>query len=146
MINIAQWMERQEPLLQQLGSVSLVVFAITLVALPAIVISLPEDYFTRERRESARPTRKYPPLWGLLTLLKNLLGSILIVAGVVMLVLPGQGTVTILIGLALTNFPGKYKLQRRIAAQPAVGKTLNRIRELAGRTALRMPTDQSIPH
>ena len=58
-----------------------------------------------------------------------------------MLVLPGQGTVTILIGLALTNFPGKYALEQRIVCQPAVAKTLNRIRQLGGVPPFRMPCE-----
>ena len=61
-----------------------------------------------------------------------------------MLLLPGQGIVTVLIGFALTNFPGKYAIERRIACQPAVGRTLNRIREWAGRPPLRLPPEGEI--
>jgi hypothetical protein len=68
----------------------------------------------------------------------------LILAGIAMLVLPGQGTVTILIGLALTNFPGKYALERRIASQPAVRATLNKIRGLAGCSPLRFQDEDEI--
>ena len=138
---IMEWIEGNGPLLQQIGIVSLVTLVVTLVALPIIVIKLPVDYFTQERRVSTRQDRKYPLLWGIGALVKNLLGVILIVAGLAMLVLPGQGIVTILIGLALTNFPGKYAIERRIARQPAVGKTLNRIREWAGQPPLIMPAE-----
>lgn len=44
--------------------------------------------------------------------LRNVLGAILLVAGIAMLVLPGQGVPTILISLGLMNFPGKYRLER----------------------------------
>lgn len=57
-----------------------------------------------------------------------------------MLILPGQGALTILIDLALTNFPGKYAIERRIASSPAVGWTLNRIRALAARPPLQLPS------
>ena len=63
-------------------------------------------------------------------------GLLLILAGIAMLVLPGQVTVTILIGLAITSFPVKYKLERSIASQPAVGATLNKIRKLTGKPPL----------
>ena len=76
-----------------------------------------------------------------LSVLKNLLGILLILAGLVMLVLPGQGAITILIGLALTNFPGKYAIEHRIVCQPAVAKTLNRIRELGGAPPFEMPCE-----
>ena len=133
------WVEGHEALLQLLGTASLILLAVTLIALPVVVAKLPEDYFTRERRESAGRGRKHPVFWSIVSLVKNVLGIVLIFAGIVMLVLPGQGAVTILIGLALTNFPGKYVIERRIACQPAVGRTLNRIRELFGQPPLRMP-------
>lgn len=139
MEKITQWLEGHQALVEQLGTLSLVVLAVTVVALPVVVIKLPEDYFTADRRKPASRTHGYPLLWAAVALLKNLLGLVLIVAGLVMLVLPGQGTVTILIGLALTNFPGKYAIERRIVCQPAVGKTLNRIRELGGVPPFSMP-------
>jgi len=140
---ITDWIEGHGELVQHLGTASLVMFVATLVLLPIVVAKLPEDYFTRDKRKPAASTRKRPLVWGALAVIKNLLGVVLILAGLAMLVLPGQGAVTILIGLALTNFPGKFALERRIARQPAVGKTLNRIRELAGRPPLQMPSPES---
>lgn len=139
MSDLTAWLDRQQPLLNQLGLISLITLAATVVVLPIVVINLPQDYFTRDHREVARETRRHPLVWGSLSLFKNLIGLVLIVAGLAMLLLPGQGTITILIGVALTNFPGKYKLERRIVAQPAVGRTLNKIREWAGRPPLGLP-------
>jgi len=137
---ILNWFNANEDLVQQIGNASLVVLGITIVLLPIVVAKLPADYFISEKREPARKTRKNPFLWTLLSFVKNLLGLFLILVGIAMLVLPGQGTVTILIGLAISNFPGKYKLERRIASQPAVGDTLNKIRKFTGATPLLMPT------
>lgn len=142
-VTIKDWIEVNGAFLQQIGTASLVLLVITLVALPIVVVKMPKDYFTHEQRGSTRRTRTHPLLWGMASLVKNLLGILLIVAGLAMLVLPGQGAVTILIGLALTNFPGKYAIERRIACQPAVGKTLNRIREWAGQSPLSMPAEAS---
>ena len=64
--------------------------------------------------------------------LKNLLGLLLMVMGVAMLVLPGQGILSILIGLSLMNFPGKYRLERYIAGRRPIRKSLNWIRARAG--------------
>jgi len=64
---------------------------------------------------------------------KNLLGCVIIVAGIVMLVLPGQGILTILAGIMLLDFPGKYRLLRWIVARPQVLRTLNWLRRRAGR-------------
>lgn len=129
---ITQWLTEHQELIQQVGNLSLIVLGITVLALPAVVKQLPEDYFVSESREPARETRKHPLVWAVVSFCKNLLGVFLILVGIAMLVLPGQGTVTILIGLAISNFPGKYKLERKIVSNPAVGTTLNKIRELTG--------------
>ncbi len=141
MAGIGSWLQEHEQLFLQLGTVSLVLLAVTLVVLPIVVVTLPEDYFIRDKRAPAHRERKHPVFWGALSVFKNLVGLLLILAGLAMLVLPGQGLVTILIGLAMTNFPGKFTLERRIAGQPAVGQTLNTIRRLAGRPPLVMPTN-----
>ena len=69
----------------------------------------------------------------------SILGFVMILAGIAMLVLPGQGILTILMGVALANFPGKFTLERRLVRQPSVGRTLNRIREFAGKPQLEIP-------
>lgn len=139
---IMSWLSEHEALIEQIGSISLVILVITVIALPIIVKKLPRDYFVSEKREPASRARKHPVLWTLLSLLKNLVGVALILAGIAMLVLPGQGMVTILIGLAISNFPGKYQLERRIACQPAVGETLNKIRKITGAPPLQFPTKE----
>lgn len=59
---------------------------------------------------------------------KIILGIVLLVCGILMLVLPGQGLITILIGLSLLPFPGKDKMEQRILARNSVRSTLNWIR------------------
>ncbi len=139
MTEIMDWLRGHENILHQLGTLSLILLLVTVVVLPIAVAKLPEDYFEKEQREPASSKRKNPLLWTIISLIKNVIGLFMILAGLVMLVLPGQGTVAILVGLALTNFPGKYKLQRRIASQSAVLKTLNKVRELAKAPPFSMP-------
>jgi hypothetical protein len=136
---VMAWVRDHAQLFQQLGVLSLLLLVVTLVALPLVVVMLPEDYFVREKRNLASRRRKHPVFWGVLSVFKNLVGLVLVLAGVVMLVLPGQGLVTILVGLAMTNFPGKYAIERRIAGRPAVGTTLNAIRRFGGRPPLLLP-------
>lgn len=45
-------------------------------------------------------------------LVKNVFGFVLIVAGIVMLVTPGQGLLTIFLGLAIADWPGKRRFFR----------------------------------
>lgn len=137
--DLLDWLTGHQDLIRQIGNASLIILLLTVVALPLIVKQLPVDYFVNDKREPAWHERKYPLFWGVVTVLKNVLGLVLIVAGIAMLVLPGQGTVTVLIGLAITNFPAKYTLERRIASQRAVGATLNKIREWTGEPSLVLP-------
>lgn len=61
-------------------------------------------------------------------ILKNVLGVLIGILGVLMLITPGPGLIMILIGLALTSFPGKRVLMHRIGRQKTVFQTLNWMR------------------
>ncbi|HJO34917.1 MAG: PGPGW domain-containing protein [Pseudomonadota bacterium] len=116
---------------------SVAMFIGTLALIPWFVIRLPADYFCRRRRPLL-PLGRGLTGW-LLWLPKNLAGALLLVAGVAMLVLPGQGILTILLGLMLLDFPGKYQLEHRLLRRPRVLSTLNWLRRRAQRPPLRMP-------
>ena len=135
------WVREYQTVFQTLGVVSLSLLVVSLVVFPLVVVHLPADYFVREHRDPVRRRRSHPVLWAILVVAKNVVGLVLILAGVAMLVLPGQGILTILIGLALTNFPGKYTIERRLVSRPAVSKALNRIREIAHKPRLALPSD-----
>jgi hypothetical protein len=139
MTTITDWIQAHEQLLQLLGSLSLLLLALTLIALVLVIITLPADYFTRDHREPSSLAHPHPLPWRGLSLLKNLLGILFILLGIALLVLPGQGALTILIGLTMTNFPGKYRLERRMMRQRAIHKTLNQIRKLANHPPLEIP-------
>ena len=46
-----------------------------------------------------------------------------------MLVLPGQGIFTIVVGLILSNYPGKYSIERRLISIPSIYKGINWLRK-----------------
>jgi hypothetical protein len=72
---------------------------------------------------------------------KNLLGILLALAGLVMLVVPGQGLLTLVAGLMLVDFPGKYRLERWLATRPPVWRSINWLRRRAGREPLEQPDE-----
>lgn len=138
-VNLA-WIFRNATALWWLGIFSAVTFVGTLVVIPLLVIRIPANYFMYEAhwrllRQQPRATLRLLILLG-----KNLLGIVFVVAGLVMLLLPGQGVITILIGLMLMNFPGKHTLERSIVRQPAVLRALNWIRAKADQPPLVVPT------
>ena len=62
-------------------------------------------------------------------IIKNIIGYLLIFGGILMLVLPGQGLFTIFIGLMMSNYPGKYYIEKKIIAIPSILKTINWLRK-----------------
>lgn len=108
-----------------LGVVSVVMFVGSLLAVPWLIARAPKDYFAAERAESTR----HPAL----RVLKNLAGVLLLLAGLLMLLLPGQGILTVIVGLALLDLPGKHALLVRVAKRPKVMKALNYVRRRAHR-------------
>lgn len=79
------------------------------------------------------------PRSGLLQLLRNAVGLILLLLGVAMLVLPGQGLLTMLAALSLMDFRGKRRLECRLMLQPRVFAAINRFRLRSGQPRLLSP-------
>ena len=88
---MSDWIEQNYHMLQWLGSLSLCMFVFSLLTLALAIICLPQDYFVREQRPECHQRPVPPVLWGLCLLLKNALGCLLILLGLALLVLPGQG-------------------------------------------------------
>jgi hypothetical protein len=133
------WLHGSEAVLWWLGVLSVATFVGTLIVLPLLVARIPADYFRRDRRSASRHHAQLSVLRVLGVLLKNLLGIVLLLAGVAMLVLPGQGILTMLIGLMLMNFPGKHALEQRLVQQPSVLRAINWMRARAHQPALEVP-------
>jgi len=69
----------------------------------------------------------------MINIVKIMVGLFLLICGLVMLVLPGQGLLTMLMGLSLMPFPGKNKLEQTIIARKSVRYSLNWIRMKANK-------------
>jgi hypothetical protein len=129
-----QWVEGHEELLGWLAALSLGRHPAALL-LPVFVVRLPADYFLVSRSEAA--ARRGVVQW-IGRAGRNLLGLVFLLAGLAMLVLPGQGLLTMLIGLLLLDFPGKRAIERRLVRRPKILAFLNRIRARRGREPLRL--------
>jgi hypothetical protein len=134
---IWDWFEAHPAVWTTLVVVSALMFFGTLLLTPWLIVRIPADYFVRDRRVPSPWAQQHPAARMIGLVLKNVVGIVLILAGIAMLVLPGQGLVTILIGLMLTNFPGKFRLERWLIARPPVRRAVNWMRRRAGRAELR---------
>jgi hypothetical protein len=113
--------------------VSVIMIVASVLALPPILCRLPPDYFDHEKPHLLQRIRSAAPGKAVMLVAKNFAGVILVAAGILMLFLPGQGMLTILIGIILTDFPGKYRIERNIASNPKILAAINWLRKKHGR-------------
>jgi hypothetical protein len=117
-------------------AVFVVTCAASLVVVTFFVVRIPADYFSIERQPPAGPVGMRLAI----AILKNLVGVALVFVGIVLSVpgIPGQGILTILVGLMLTDLPGVRRLVRTLARRGSVRRALDTIRAKFGREPLKV--------
>ena len=135
------WFDENRALFWWVTAASAIVFVGTLLAIPWIVARIPADYFRRDRKHRPAWFDRYPALRIAVLIIKNLLGAVFVLAGIAMLILPGQGVLCILIGISLLNFPGKRRLERWLISRPSVMRAINWLRRRAGKPPLEPPEE-----
>ncbi len=119
---------------------SVIGFIGSLIAIPLILVRLPSDYFdTRVPRHWMKDHHPVLRVIGLVA--KNVIGVVFLVAGLAMLFLPGQGILTMLIGLSLMDFPGKQRLEAKLVGQPTVLSAINAMRKKFDKPPLMLAPD-----
>lgn len=134
------WIQSQTALIGWWAlALSTVMFVGGLVLMPVLLIRMSPDYFLHSEPAPESWRSRHPALRISIRIIRNLLGVLLLLAGLAMLVLPGQGIMTILVALSLLNFPGKRSLELRIVRQGPVLQAINWIRSRARRPPLVLP-------
>ena len=131
-----RWVEGNQALLLATAILSALTFFGTLALVPVLLRRMPANYFVGDHPPDDLVRRVPPSLRVFARILKNMLGVVLLGMGFLMLFIPGQGVLTMLLGIALLDFPGKRKLERRIALRPRVRKSIDWIRERRGQPPL----------
>lgn len=108
----------------------LVTFSISLAIVSVIMIKIPADYFKKDRSSKVLPG-SHPAIRFFAVVGKNILGVLLVIVGILLSLpgVPGQGILTILLGIMLLDFPGRRNLERKLVSRPQVLKTINKLRE-----------------
>ena len=127
--------ESLESLLIGLGITSVILFLGSVILIPLIIAYLPKDYFTR----TIKPFNQLNPLRMMGRVAKNLIGTLFLLSGLIMLFIPGQGILTILLGLSLIDFTGKRHLETRILNSPKAYRLIEWCRSKSGREPLIIP-------
>lgn len=99
------------------------------VAIAVVLVKLPANYFSSHYKADFLPDSPWIVRWGAV-ILKNVFGVFLILLGIALSLpgVPGQGILTILLGLIMLDIPGKRPLEARIIQRPAVLSAANKLR------------------
>jgi len=110
----------------------------SVLAVPAMLVRMPADYFKHPKPHLLQRLRAAPTSKCLVILAKNVLGLVLAAAGIAMLVLPGQGLLTILVALLLLDLPRKHDLEQKIVRRPKVRQAIDWLRTRKGQPPLEL--------
>ena len=110
---------------------------LSLVIVAIVMVKIPENYFSSHYQYDFLPNSSWLTRWGAVVA-KNIAGLILIIAGIVMLIGPGQGILTILIGLILMDIPGKRPLEAKLIKRPVILAAVNNFRAKYNKPPLEM--------
>ncbi len=99
------------------------------VSIGVVMVKIPENYFSSHYQQDFMPNSRWMVRWGVV-ILKNICGVFLILLGVVLSLpgIPGQGVLTILLGLIMIDIPGKRPLEAKIIKRPAILSAINKLR------------------
>ncbi len=112
------------------GIVSFVVFVASLLLTPILLGKIPQDYFVHTNQHKVEINHLGHLI---IVVIRSLVGFVLLIAGIIMLVTPGQGIISILLGLFLMEFPGKRKLELKLINHEPTFKALNWLRGKANK-------------
>jgi hypothetical protein len=137
--NIFSFIGNHGILLSWMGGVSLLMFAGSLMAVPLVIVRLPKEYFRQEHKL----VRNWPrPISLTFLVLKNAFGLLFLLSGLVMLLLPGHGLLTMFVGPVLLDFPRKRILIPRILSQKRILRLTNRLRAKFAKPNLEPPSSE----
>jgi len=109
--------------------VFVITFLVNLGIVSLILVKIPANYFKMNHKTRFWSGPK-PALHAAKFIAKNILGFLLVALGIVLSIpgVPGQGLLTILLGIMLLDFPGKSTLERKLLGRPEIVKAINRLR------------------
>jgi hypothetical protein len=115
----------------------LITFSISLGIVSFILVRIPPDYFKKDNPRKVLPNH-HRAVRSLVIVLRNILGVFLVALGIVLSLpgVPGQGILTILLGIMLLDFPGKRGLEYKLVSRPKVRQAINKLRNKFGKPEL----------
>ena len=123
---ISQFFEQYKDILIWLTIASLVMFVASIFLIPKFLKNMPIDYFINPKYHQVE-VKGFKQI--MIFIIKNIIGLFFIIIGVIMIFTPGQGVISIIIGLFLMQFKGKFYLEKKLIQNNITFNTLNWIRK-----------------
>jgi hypothetical protein len=103
--------------------------AFSFVSIAVVMVKIPANYFSPPYVQDFLPNSPWLVRWGAVVA-KNLFGIFLIGLGIILSLpgVPGQGFLTILLGLIMVDIPGKRPIEARIIRRPSILSAINKFR------------------
>ncbi len=98
--------------------ISVVFFLVGSLGTYIWLLKIPSDYFRKKERNES---------W-IVKVMRNLLGLILVLLGILMLFMPGQGLITIFVGLYISDTKVTRSLRERFLKNKKIQRGLDSIR------------------
>ena len=104
-------------------------FFINLAIVSFILVKIPANHFSKSRKTKFW-SGPHPLLHAAAVVGKNIGGLLLVALGIVLSLpgVPGQGLLTVLLGIMLLDFPGKHRLEQKLLSRPSIVNAINRLR------------------
>ena len=101
------------------------------------MIKIPADYFSSSYVKEVNLDNHFSIRWAVF-IIKNTIGFLLVIAGIIMIFTPGPGVPTILLGLIMMDIPGKRPLEAKLIQRPMVLSAVNDLRAKYNKPPLKM--------
>ena len=121
------------------ASIFLGSFFVNLAVVSVILVKLPANHFSRGRKTEFW-SGPHPALNAAKVIGRNIAGFLLLALGIILSIpgVPGQGLLTILLGIMLLDFPGRHRLEQKLLTKPGIVNTINRLRGRFGKPPLEL--------
>jgi len=121
------------------AAIFLVSFFANLGIVTWILVKLPADHFSKSRKTKLWAGPR-PWIHAAKVIGKNIAGVLLVALGIVLSLpgVPGQGLLTVLLGIMLLDFPGRHRLEQKLLSKPSIVNSINKLRGRFGKKALEL--------
>ncbi len=116
----------------------------SVVIVVGALVCLPADHFDSASRPDRHLTWHPFIRWGV-KILKNVAGIVTVLVGFFLSLpgIPGQGVLTVLVGLLLVDLPGKRRWERALMRRPGVRRVISRLRRRFGQPPFDLESAES---